>query len=586
MINYSNDVLNGKIMACQKHKWSCLRFLNDLKRSKENSADFPYKFNDKYAVVFVKFCKMFSHTKGVLAKKPIELMPITHFIMGNLLGWVHKDTGYRRFKNSYWQVARKNVKTQIHALVALFFIFVVAGDEQPEIFAAATKKEQAKLTYDEAVTMLTRCEHLIEGEHYKIAYGKITSLLNAGFFRALSKEDNKSGDGLNPSLGLIDEYHQAQNSGILDALAEGMGARPEPLVSIITTAGIDLNYPCYRVEYRLISQILDPDNPVNIESYFVMVNEIDCNFTSETIIVDGKKILPGDPIDDIEDPNVWLKANPIRATYQVGIDDIKETLELAKAAPDKMKTFLTKYMNVWVNQRERGYMDLGRWAACGYDGDLLALIAEKTDRSCYIGMDLSAREDLTSVWFEFVGDDEKYYIIGHSFIPEEVFHQKIKKDRVPYDLWEKQGFLTVTPGAVVDYRFVQSYCEKMAEDNGWYIAEFAVDPWGATKITSDLVDSGYVVVEVQQRINVLSEPTKDFRYCVAEKEVVHGNDPVLTWAMGNCVTKMDHNENIILNKDKAVQRIDPVAAGMNAHSRAMVMAESGSVYEKRGMREL
>jgi len=586
MIDYSNDVLSGKVMACQKHKWACLRFLNDLKRSEENSEDFPYKFDDKYAVLFEEWCKIFSHTKGILAKKPIELMPITHFIMGNLLGWVHKETGYRRFKNSYWQVARKNVKTQIHALIALFFIFVVAGDEQPEIFAAATKKEQAKLTYDEAVTMLTRCKLLVEGKHYKVAYGKITSLSNAGFFRALSKEDNKSGDGLNPSLGLIDEYHQSPNSGILDALAEGMGARPEPLVSIITTAGADLHYPCYRVEYHLISQILDPENPINIESYFVMVNELDCNTTSETIVVDGKKIAPGDPIDDIKDPAVWEKANPIRATYQVGIDDIKSKLELALAAPDKMRTFLTKYMNIWVNQRALGYMDLGRWGACGYDGDLIALIAEKTNKTCWVGLDLSAREDLTSIWFEFVGDDEKYYVVGHSFIPEEVFHAKIKKDRVPYDLWEKQGFLSVTAGSVVDYRHVKKYAQETAEKNGWYVEEWCIDPWGATQISSDLDDDGATVVEIQQRINVLSEPTKDFRYMVSEKRVVHGNDPVITWAMGNAVTKKDHNENIILNKDKAVQRIDPVAAGINAHTRAMVAGQSGSIYEKRGMREL
>jgi len=569
MIYYSNDVLSGKIVSCQKHKWACQRFLNDLERSKVNSDDFPFEFDDKYAVMFEEWCKIFSHTKGVLAKKPIELAPITHFIMGNLYGWVHKKTRYRRFKNSYWQVARKNAKTQIHALVALFALFVTAGEEQPEIFAAATKKEQAKLTYDEAVTMLTRCDLLVEGEHYKLAYGKITSLSNGGFFRPLSKQDNKSGDGLNPSVGLVDEFHQSPTAETYDALSEGMGARPEPLISIITTAGYELHYPCYRVEYSLISKILDPDNPINIETYFVMVNELDCNTTDETIMVNGRKVAPGDPIDDINDPNVWEKANPIRATYQVGIDDIQAKLELALAAPDKMRTFLTKYMNVWVNQREMGYMDLGRWGACGFDGDFFELIREKTESVCYVGIDLSARIDLTSVTFEFIGNDEKYYVYSHSFIPEETFYQKIKSDHVPYDLWEKQGWLTVTNGATVDYRHVKSYIEDMAERNGWYIEENCMDPYAATQVSADFIDDGMEVVEILQRITTLSEPTKDFRYMVYDGRIVHNNDPVLTWAFGNAVTKTDHNENIMLDKQKAVNRIDPAAATMNSHTRAM-----------------
>jgi len=571
MILYSNGVLSGEIVACKKHKFACQRFLNDLERSKENSDDFPYEFNDKNAVLFEEWCKIFSHTKGILAGEPIELAPITHFIMGNLFGWVHKKTGYRRFKQSYWQVARKNAKTQIHALLALFALLVISGGEQPEVFAAATKKEQAKLTYDEAVTMLTRCKRLVEGEHYSIKYGKIVSLDNAGFFRPLSKQDNKSGDGLNPSLGLIDEFHQSPTAETYDALSEGMGARPEPLISIITTAGYELHYPCYRVEYQLISQILDPDNPINIETYFVMVNELDCNFSDETITIDGKKIAPGDPIDDITDPKVWEKANPIRATYQVGIDDIQSKLEIALAAPDKMKTFMTKYMNVWMNQRAMGYMNLGRWAACVFDGDIYDEIAKRTDKTCRVGLDLSARSDLTSSSFEFKGDDDKYYVLSHSFIPEETFHSKMETDKVPYDLWEKQGWLTVTPGAVVDYIYVKDYIQDTAKENGWFIEEICIDPYAATQIGARLIDDGEEVVEILQRITTLSEPTKDFLYEVISHRVVHDNNPVLTWAIGNAVTKLDHNENKILNKEKSIDRIDPIAAVINSHTRAMTI---------------
>lgn len=586
MIEYSNDVLTGEIVACVKHKQSCQRFLNDLERSKENSEDFPYKFDDKNAVLFEKWCKLFCHTKGVLKKKPIFLAPILHFIIGNLLGWVHKQTGYRRFRSSYWQVARKNAKTQIHALLALFYLFVLAGDDQPEIFSAATKTKQAKITYDEAVTMLKRCKPLVEGKHYEIKYGTIVCLSNDGVFRTLSREDNKTGDGLNPLLGLIDEYHQAKTAEIVDALAEGNGAREEPLVSIITTAGKELAYPCYRVEYRLISQILDPNSPINSETYFVMVNELDCNNTPETIEVDGRKIAPGDPIDDIEDPKVWEKSNPIRATYQVGIDDIKVKLELALASPEKMTTFLIKYMNIWVNKTEHGYMNLAKWAACGTDEPFFPIIAKMTDRKAWTGLDLSVREDLTSITFEFIGSDKKYYVHTHSFTPEDGFHAKIKKDNVPYDLWAKQGYITVTQGAVVDFRYVIKYVIDLAKENDWIIQEACIDPSLAGMMAGDMIDQGLEVVEILQRPGTLSEPTKDFRNQVSERMVVHDNNPVLTWAMGNSVTRTDINENIMLSKDKAVHRIDPAAATMNSHVRAMVCGDSGSVYEKRGMREL
>jgi len=570
MVDYSNDVLSGEVIACKKHKWACLRFLNDLKRSKNNDPDFPYIFNEERAQLFEDWCGLFKHTKGTLTGTPIELVPITHFIFGNLYGWYNKNDDERRFSNSYWQVGRKNAKTQLHACVGLYETFSFRTPEQAEVKCIATKKAQAEITLKEAKLMLKQCDYLEEDEDYHYAkFSPISCPTTDSEMTAASRNDKDDGDGWNVSTALIDEYHAHKSTELLDIALSSQGARKSALASIITTAGLHLENPCYRIEYQLVSKILDPDNPFQLEEYFVMINELEVNTLDETIEVDGKKIAPGDLIDDINDESMWLKANPIAATHTVGIKKLRKELKIARESPENMPHFLTKYMNVWVNHRALGYMDLGRWGACGYDGDLIALIAEKTDKKCWVGMDLSKKEDLTSVWFEFLGSDEKYYVIGHSFMPEDGFAQKIKNDRVPYDLWEKQGYLTVTEGSVVDYRAVKDYILKTIEKNGWVAEEVDIDPYAAIQLTGDFIDGGLEVVEIQQRITVLSEPTKDFRYMVYEKRVVHGNDPLLTWAMGNCVTRTDINENIMLNKSKAIQRIDPIAAGINAHTRAM-----------------
>jgi len=570
LVDYSTDVISGKIVACQKNIWSCERFLNDLKRSENNDPTFPYEFIPEQVELFEDWCAMFKHTKGPLTGQFIYLAPVISFVAGNIYGWYNKKDGSRRFKKSYWQVARKNAKTQLHALIGSYELLVFSRDEQAEVYAAATKAKQAKITLKETMTMLRRCEDLEEGTQFAIRYGEIERIRTGGIMAALTQDDKKDGDGLNPSCGLIDEYHMHKTSEMLDIITSGQTARENPLASIITTAGFEFSYPCYRVEYPLISKILDPNNPINIETYFVMVCELEMNTSSDTIEVDGRSIAPGELIDDINDESVWVKANPVQCSYPKGISNTRDDLDLAKASPEKMKNFLTKNMNVWVNQREFGYMDMAKWSSCGVSSDeLIEQIKEYCDGTVYIGGDLSKRIDLTSLAFEFVGNNDKFYVIHHSFIPEAMFHEKIAVDGVPYDLWEKQGYLTVTQGNVVDYRAVKDWALDFAKKNGWAINEVCLDPHGAVQLSGDLIDDGIEVVDIRQGALTLSEPTKDIRYMVYSGRFVHGNDPVLTWAMGNAVTKVYHNESILLDKEKSTGRIDPAAALMNSHTRAM-----------------
>ncbi|WP_143287130.1 terminase large subunit, partial [Caenibacillus caldisaponilyticus] len=347
--------------------------------------------------------------------------------------------------------------------------------------------------------------------------------------------------------GIIDEYHAHETSEIYDVLVSGMGARPQPLIMIITTAGFDLSRPCYRVEYQYVSKILDPNSPIENDEYFVMINELDKG-------------------DDIKDERVWEKANPILCSYEEGRNYLRGELKTALDVPEKMRNFLTKNMNIWVDQKDNGYMPMDKWKACGTDQ-----LPDLQGRECFVGVDLSKKIDLTSISFEFPLGDGRFVVLSHSFIPEDTLDTKRKTDKVPYDLWVKQGWITTTPGAVVDYQFIKSYIQHKAEEKGWIIREICYDPYNATQFAQDMDAEGYLTVEIRQGFRTLSEPTKNFRELVLDGKIIHDNNPVLTWALGNVVIRQDHNENIMLDKDKSTDRIDPAAAVINAHVRAMVL---------------
>lgn len=549
MIHYCHDVINGQVIACQKHIWACMRFLSDVER--EGKEDFPYIFDDDKALRFFEWMHLFRHTKGVLRGERIQPHEIQVFIFGNIYGWVHKDTGYRRFRKAYWQVGRKNAKSQSLAAVATYEQMAF-GENMAEVYIGATKTEQAKIVWNESEAMLKSCPEL-QGK-YKVAYGKITHLNSNSIMRALSKEDRKTGDGLNPQCAIIDEYHAHDTDEILNVLDSGMIARTQPLTMIITTAGVNIASPCHRVEYHYVGRLLNPDDPATNDTYFAMINELD-------------KDEDGNLVDDIRDERAWLKANPIAASYPAGLKNIRERLREALEKPEMMDDFLTKNMNIWINQKEKAYVRMDRWAACGANEenpfpDLQGYIG-------YLGSDLSMKIDLTSVGFVFPLGDGRYAVTSHSFMPEDTLAAKEKTDNVPYSLWVRQGWITLTPGSVVDYNFIKAYVKRTVEENGWNIRENCYDPYNATQFAQDMEAEGFEAVEIRQGINTLGEPTKNFRDLVLEKKIIHNNNPVLTWAIGNAVTRQDHNLNIMLDKDKSRMRIDPIAAVINAHVRAM-----------------
>lgn len=562
LIQYAKDCINDTKHCCQKHRWACERFLRDI--SREGTDEFPYIFDDAKAERFYKWASLHKHTKGVLVNTPIIFTPIQRFIFGNIYGWIHKDTGYRRFTKAYLQVGRKNAKSQSLGIVGDYELMAL-GEDNSEVYIGATKTLQAKIIYNEVIAMLKKSSALFKGK-WKEAYSTIVHIKSNSIMRALSKDDGKTGDGLNPQCGLIDEYHAHPTDEILEVIKTGMIARRQPLLFIITTAGNNLGGPCYRIEYPLVSQILNPDIEFDIPDYFCMVNELD-------------RDEEGNLIDDINDEECWIKANPIAATYEVGLKNIRSNYMSAIKSPEKMVSFMTKNMNIWVKKSAQSYIDMAKWKARGrlnedFENDLgISLYGY----DAYVGIDVSKTIDLTAAGIVIpvnINNSKKFITLAHGFIPEETVQTKERTDKIPYRLWSERGWLTITPGEIVDYRFMTKWIEETLNKYGLNIKDVCYDPYNATHYTQELESNkGWGIVEIRQGIITLSEPTKSFRAETYQGNILHPINDLLDWAISNAVTKVDAQENIMLDKAKSTERIDPIAAIINAYTRAKVAAD-------------
>ena len=545
---YCVDVIDGRIISCQKHKWACQRFLRDLER--QGKKDFPYIFDEEKANRFLRWMTYFKHTKGPLEGQYKIPVLIEKFIFGNIYGWVHKDTGNRRFRKAYWQVARKNAKSQDLAIVGLYEVSAF-GEPYSEVYIAATKKDQTRYVWGEARLISEKCKYL-DGKimakyHQDLNTKVIMHPKSNSFFARMSKDDKKKGDGANPQCGLLDEYHLHDTSEYYDVLSSGMKTRKQPLLMTITTAGFELKNPCYREEYPYVSDILDPNSQIENDRYFAMINELDKNDD-------------GNLTDDIKDESCWLKPNPIVATTPEGLDSIRDELTIALDKPEKMRDFLTKTMNVWVNDSKLKYMNREKFKKCGTNN-----FPDTKGMEVFVGVDLTSKIDLASVGFEFNFGD-KVGILGHSFMPEATLFAKMKTDKVPYDMWIKQGWLTMTPGEVIDDRVITEYIMEQIERYKWEYKYLGFDLYNATQFANVMnTDYGFETIEIRQGIPSLHEPTKSFREMTYSGKVIHNNNPVISWAFGNAITEANKQGNIMLSKGASSERIDPAASIINSH---------------------
>ena len=423
--------------------------------------------------------------------------------------------------------------------------------EVNEIYTAGVKRDQSKIVFDE-------CDLMTKGtlirSKFNFKRDCIEHLKTGSFIKALSKEDGKSGDGTNPAFLIIDEYHQHPTTDFYD-LALGSNTK-EPLLSIITTAGKDLTYPCYTQEYDYCSKLLDPSVDVHNDEYFVDICE-------------------ADPGDDIGSEDTWKKANPIRGYFAEGLQKIKGDYEVAKQIPEKMIAFLTKVLNMWVQAKDNGYMDMAKWKAC----EVKELPIDVTGHPVYVGFDVSSKIDLTSVAFiiPYQSTDldaqgnpvVKYVMWTHSFIPTaDKLREHIIKDKMPYDAWERLGYLTLTNTPIVDQNFVMKYILDECEKYNLDIQCLCFDPANASKLMTDLSDQGYTVEEVFQSHKSLNESTQGFREQVFAGNVAYTHNPLLNYAMSNAVIRTN-NGLIKIDKDATTKRIDPIDATLAAFKLAL-----------------
>lgn len=544
LIEYSNDCINQKISSCQKHVWACERFLKDVEKSK--SPDYQYYWDEAEALKIINWFSLLHHSKGILAGKPINLTTWQKFSMCQLYGWRRKDNGRKRFKKYFKEVGRKNAKSQEEAGLALYEIATQStkNKEIYETYCAGTKRDQSKIIFNECINMLKSSPLRAK---FKITNAAITHIKTGSFLKPLCKEDGRKGDGTNPALLILDEYHQHATTEFYDL---GLGSNSkESLLMIITTAGMDLTFPCYTQEYDYCSQILNPSCDVENDEYFVDICEAD----------EG---------DNISNESTWIKANPIRMSYPEGIEKIRGDYEVAKNIPEKMVAFKTKCLNMWVMAKDNGYMDMAKWKACEVSELPITIIGLPV----YVGFDMSAKIDLTSVAFVLpvkIGGIVKYICFSHSFIPN---YDKLKEhiivDKVPYDSWVEQGFLTVTNSEIVDQQQVIDYVLKTCEEYNWRIEKLCFDPNNAAKMEMDLSNEGYAVEEVYQSHKHLNEATQGFREQVYEGNIIYLPNPLLNFAMSNAVIK-SNDGYIKIDKDAARKRIDPVDAMLCAFKLAM-----------------
>lgn len=570
---YAERVVNGNLrpMCCVQEIQACQRHLNDLER--QGTAEFPYVFDMTRADRIIRWFTVCRHVSGVYAGRPIVLKDWQKFDYGCVFGWVHKDSGKRRFKTSYNRIARGHAKSTGMSAVVLYGMNADAlyppyhpeqavYEMEPEVVCGAVDKAQAKIVWGDAQTMAENSPDIAERMIIKKTY--MSTKARGGEIIRLSK-DVKNKDGGKPCFIIIDEYHAHDTSYVKDTTSSGKGKRRQCLEFIITTAGRDAeNKPCYKEDCTAIKILA---GEIIAEDYFAMIRQID----------DG---------DDPHDESCWVKANPMfrdlendeyaRDLYQ----EVKSSHDLAYQSGEysKISEWLIKRVNRWQAQAENYYLSgcMEQFKAAAKKPDEFKKLTYS--REVYLGNDLSKRIDLTADGYVIPLDDGCFAITGHGYIPEEAATRHEHTDRVPYRMWANDGWCTITPGAVVDYDFPKARMQRMEKERSWIIKEIDYDPYNATQYAQDLEKEGYTCVEIRQGVKTLSEPTKRFRELVMKGKIVHDGSPLLIWCFSNAVEIEDANGNIKLakrTKDDS-QRIDVAAAIINAFARAIYAIEDKS----------
>lgn len=572
---YAAEVVSGLRNVCKREWQSCERHLKDLQR--QGTEEFPYVFDESRADrIFDWFESCCYHVRGPFSNQLIELQPFQKFDLGCVFGWVHKDTGQRRFRKSFNERARGNVKSTEMSGVALYGMCsdcIYPPDrpdrkiyeDSPEIECAAVDKDQAKRIWLDARAMGEKSPDI--SKRLRICRTYVEHRSRGGWMRPLSK-DTKNKDSGAPCIVIIDEYHEHRTSDIHDTLLSGFGKRWQSLMMIITTAGKDAENSPAKKEYDICCRILD--GSIIDETYFVMIRELDKD-------------------DDPHDKDTWVKANPILQTdndySRILRGEIEADYNLAYSSgdPAKIREFLIKRVNLWQAESEAKYFDkrcMDRWKELAVSREEFLKLVR--GRACYTGLDMSKRIDLTADGSVFLLDDGRYAVCAHGFIPEGAVNMHEHTDRIPYRAWAKDGWCTITEGDVTDDEYVKQHIYDAEMDEKWKVQEVCYDAYGARQLAVDMSKKGYQCVEIIQGTKTLSEPTKKFRELVLQRKLVHDGNPLLTWCVSNAYEVVGEGELVKLSKKHKddTQRIDLLAAIINAMARAIVAQPKKIRYER------
>lgn len=545
---YIRDVLAEKIPVSKDVRLQIERHVRDLK----DGADRGLVFDRKAAQHVIDYFPLFiTGVDGEYLGMPLILPPWWQALLWILYGWKRKvgKRLLRRFKFAYVEVGRGNLKSLILSGLCVYELHAF-GEPGAQVYSAATDKKTAKLVFSTAVTMVRNSDWL-RGEITETKENLSIEATASKFEPCASEDQNLM--GLRPSFVSIDELHVHKTSGVWDVFYTAMGKKSQPLMFAITNSGEDRNSVCYKQrEYskKVLHGIVPGDN------WFAWV----CGLDDEE-----------NPDFDWEDERNWIKANPCLGGA-VTIENLRDFARKAKEDSSALNSFLRFHLCIWTTKFSQ-WMPIDKWNVCGatFDRSLLR------KRRCHGGLDLSTTTDISAfvLVFEPTDEDPFWRVLPHFFLPKDSIHQRCKRDRVPYDIWERQGLFELTEGSVIDYSVIRKRIKEMNQE--FDIGEIAFDRWNSSETVTKLTDAGFEMVEFGQGFASMNAPTKRVMELVMTGELAHGGNPVLRWMASNVIVQKDPAGNIKPDKGKSRDKIDGIVAMIMAVSR--VMASMGEAVD-------
>src|ERR1039458_9461523 len=606
-VKYASDILTGNILAGKLLILAAKRFISDLKYGHTRGITMD-KIAAQHVVDFFGTLRHWdaewgpsaAHPKGV----PFVLSPWQTFIVVNLFGFKRAD-GTRRFRKAHIEVARKNGKSTFMAGVGLYML--VADDEPgAQVSVIATTREQSKEVFTSAVNMRSKSAYL--SSHVRSVRNNLHVLKTSSKMEPQSS-DYGTADGKSTHCCIADELHQHPTRLLYDAYAQSTGARRQPLIIAITTAGYDTQGVCYKQRGIVENILTGNSSAADGDSFFGYIACID------------EPDKEGKNGDDPMDEKCWIKANPNLGFGTPKIDNLREEAGIARIDATALHSFLCKRLNVWVNQEIR-WMDPAKWAKCNSSGPLanpreVRIAAEKalSGRIAIAGFDLSSKIDLTAFalvfppckpvtekvprpqtrqeiqWripqvfdeVEIAPADLRWSVLVWFWVPEGCIEERVKKDRVPYDVWKRLGYLRTCPGNTIDHEFLYKEITELSKT--FQFKDIGFDAWNAQWIAKKLIDDGFRAESCRPNYSTMNEPMKELMGMVLDKKMEHYGDPVLAWNAGNVAATTDANGSIRPDKDKSKEKIDGIVAIIMAMSRfcSDPTLSQNSVYAERGI---